>query len=152
MQTARRHEEPFAVQFSIFMSNRVGQFREVLDLMAENDVLVVGVSVVDSTDWAVVRMVVDNPNKGRELLKRTQHPFVESEVLLVELETSDSLRELCGFLLRGEINVHFAFPLTIQSHQNPVMAFHVDDPVLAREILTRRGMVLLGSEDLADPT
>lgn len=150
-QTARSHEEPFAVQFSVFLPNRVGQFLEFLDLLQPKRISLLGVSVVDSTDWAVVRMVVSHPHEARQLLKTSGHSFTESEVLLVELEEEETLRDVCSQLLRGEINLHFAYPLTIRRHDNPVMVFHVDDIVLARSILTRRGLTLVGWEDLADP-
>lgn len=150
-QTARSHEEPFAVQFSVFMPNRVGQFLELLDALATKDVQLVGVSVVDSTDWAVVRMVFSHPDDAREILKSAGHSFTESEVLLVELISDETLRDVCSYLLRGEINVHFAFPLTIRRHGNAVMAFHVDDTILGRDILLRHGLTLLGWEDLTDP-
>jgi hypothetical protein len=150
-QTARSHEEPFAVQFSVFMPNRVGQFLEILDSLTPKDVQLVGVSVVDSTDWSVVRMVFDQPNDAREILKTAGHSFTESEVLLVELICDETLRNVCSYLLRGEINVHFAFPLTIRRHGNAVMVFHVDDTILARDILLRHGFTLVGWEDLTDP-
>jgi hypothetical protein len=150
-QTARSHEEPFAVQFSVFMPNRVGQFLEFLDALAPKDIQLVGVSVVDSSDWAVVRMIFLQPNHAREILKSTGHSFTESEILLVELISDETLREVCSHLLRGEINLHFAYPLTIRRHGNPVMALHVDDTILARDILLRHGITLVGWEDLTDP-
>ncbi|MBN1555072.1 MAG: acetolactate synthase [Phycisphaerae bacterium] len=150
-QTARGHEEPFAVQFSVFMPNRVGQLLELLDALTPKDISLVGVSVVDSTDWAVVRMIFLQPDHAREILKATGHSFTESEVLLVELISDETLREVCGYLLRGEINVHFAYPLTIRRHGNAVMAFHVDDTILARSILLRHGLTVVGWEDLSEP-
>lgn len=151
-QTARAHEEPYAVQFSVFMPNRVGQFRELLDVFASKDIRVVGVSVVDSTDWAVVRLIVTDPNHAREVLRENHHSYTESDVVIVEMASGDTLREVCEHLLRAEINVHFAYPLTLRAHDNPLMAFHVDDLILATQLLIRRGMTLLGHEDLADPT
>ncbi len=150
-QTARDHETPFAIQFSIFLPNRVGQLRELLDDFAEHNVHVVGVSVVDATDWAVIRLIFVEPNRGRELLKHRGQSFTETEVLLVELDDDDTLRQLCSYLLGAELNVHFAYPLTLQSHQHPVMAVHVDDHVLATQVLTRHQLTLLGNEDLNDP-
>jgi hypothetical protein len=151
-ETETSHEEPFAIQFSVFMPNRVGQLGELLDLLAAKQVRLVGVSVVDSTDWAVIRMICTDANRAREVLRSSGHSFTESEVILVELETDNALREVCGHLLRGEINVHFAFPLTIRSHDNAVMALHVDDEVLARSILVRHKLTVLGWEDLSDPS
>jgi hypothetical protein len=151
-ETAQRHQEPFAVQFSVFMPNRVGQFQELLQHFANQHVRLVGVSVIDSTDWAVVRMIFDQPGHARQLLKEGHESFTEAEVLLVELHSDSALQEILQSLLRAEINVHFAFPLTIRSNDNAVMAIHVDDLCLARQVLTRMEFILLSDEDLADPS
>jgi hypothetical protein len=149
-RTARGHEEPFAVQFSVFLANRVGQLHELLTLLGQKGVPVLGVSVVDSTDWAVIRTVLGDPAKGRQILRDAALPFTESEVLLVELSGRDPLAKAAGHLLQAEINVHFAYPLTVRSHDAPVIVLHVDDNVLAVELLRRHGFALLGHEDLAD--
>jgi len=147
-QTARGHEEPFAIQFSVFLANRVGQLHELLEKFAENRLEVLGVSVVDSTDWAVIRIVFADANKARETLKSAELPFTESSVLLIVLPAQDSLSEACSHLLRAEINVHFAYPLTIRTDDSPIMVFHVDDIVTAAHVLSRHGFKLLGYEDL----
>jgi hypothetical protein len=149
-QTARGYEEPFATQFSIFLANRIGQLRDLLDLCSEEDISVMGLSVVDSTDWAVIRVIFSLPNKAREVLRKTGYQFTESRVLLVEVPMQETLIEVCGLLMRAELSIHFAYSLAIQSHQNPVMVLHVDDYTLATHALIRRGYLLLGDEDLAD--
>lgn len=150
-QTERGHQEPFSIQFSVFLANRVGQLRELLTLLADNDISLLGCSIVDSCDWSVVRVVTDDPNKAREKLKQRGMPFTESMILLAVLEEDDALSHITELLMRAEINLVFAYPLTIQRHNHPVMALHVDDDVLASHLLTRHGLTLLGREDLADP-
>jgi len=152
LQTAQGYEEPFSVQFSVFLANRVGQLKELLNLLAEKAVEVVGVSVVDSTDWAVIRLVFSEPDKAREVLKTHELPFTESEVLLAELADRAVLSKICGHLVRAEINVHFAYPLIARRDERSIMVLHVDDHVLATHVLSRHGVRLLGSEDLTDPT
>lgn len=149
--TSRGHQEPFAVQFSIFLANRVGQLHDLLDVFAEKKIRPAGLSIVDSADWAVVRVVVLDANLAREVLKARGVPFTESEVLLAELTGEESLAEICEHLTRAELNIHFAYPLTYRNHGNAVMVLHVDDRVLGAQTLTRHGFVLLGDEDLADP-
>ena len=150
-ETARGHEEPFAMQFSIFLANRIGQLKELLDMFVEKNVPVHGVSIIDSADWAVIRTVFSEPGKAREILKAHGLSFVESEVLLVELKDENTLSEICGHLLRAEISVHFAYPLTIRRNDNPVMVFHLDDYETARQTLRRHGLTIVGFEDLSDP-
>ena len=67
-EIAKGHQEPLAVQFSVFLTNRVGSLKDLLDLFAAQDISVLGLSVVDSADWAVIRIVVGDPNKAREAL------------------------------------------------------------------------------------
>lgn len=147
-KTAKGHEDPFAVQFSVFLANRVGQLKELAEMFAQKAVPIVGLSIVDSTDWAVVRMVVSDSDKARHVLSAHALPFTESHVMLAEISDQESLSKLCTHLLAAEINVHFAYPLTVRSNDNPVMVFHVDDHVLATQILRNHGFTLLGHEDL----
>ena len=149
-RTARGYEEPFTVQFSIFLANRVGQLREMLDVFLGERVHIYGLSIVDSTDWAVIRVVLSDPDKAWELLKRHSLPFTESPVLLVEIPSGDALSDVCSHLVRAEINIHFAYSLTFRSRTCPIMVFHVDDYVQATRALARHGFVLLGREDLEE--
>lgn len=151
-QTKRGHEEPLCCQFSIFLANRVGQLQELLEEFAQQEVDVLGMSVVDSTDWAVVRTVFSDPNKARAILERREFPFTVSHVLLVVMPSSETLRDVCDILLRAELNIHFAYPLVYRVENQPIMVLHVDDHILAAHALTRRGYELVGEEDLADPT
>ncbi|MCE5328414.1 MAG: hypothetical protein LLG01_18590 [Planctomycetaceae bacterium] len=146
----RGHEEPFAIQFSLFLANRVGQLKDVLNVLEEQNVDVLGLSIVDAADWAVIRMVLSDSSKGRSVLQEHHLPFTESGVLLVALPESDSFSRICSLLLTAEVNVHFAYPLTIRHREAPVMTLHVDDAVLATQTLTHHGFDLLGQEDLRD--
>ncbi|MHC4295187.1 MAG: ACT domain-containing protein [Planctomycetota bacterium] len=148
--TERGYQEPFAVQFSVFLANRVGQLGELLGIFAQEEVDVAGLSIVDSTDWAVIRVIVTDSAKARKLLKAHALPFTESKVLLVEVPTRDALSELLGQLLQAEINVHFAYTLTARSRGNPVMVFHVEDYVLAGQILSSHGFLLIDDADLTE--
>jgi hypothetical protein len=125
--------------------------KDLMDLLHEKEITLVGMSIVDSTDWAVARAIFSEPEKARLVLSEADLAFTETEVLLVELADDSAMCDICGHLLRGEISIHFAFSLMLQSRQRPVVAFHVDDSVLAKQILLRHGICLLGEEDLADP-
>jgi hypothetical protein len=151
-QTKRGHEEPFATQFSVFLVNRIGQLGELLQLFDEEELAAMGMSVIDSTDWAVLRVVFSNPNKAREILRGEDYRFTESSVLLVEMPAQDTLTEVCGLLTRAELSIHFAYTLAEHRDNSPVMVLHVDDHTLACQALIRHGYTLLGDEDLADPT
>lgn len=149
-QSRIEHQEPFAVQFSVFLPNRVGRLRDLLDSLGKEGVALHGFAIIDSSEWAVIRMVCSDPDKARALLEAQPLGFTEKTVLLVELPADNSMADICTLLIRAEINIAFAYPLHIRSHQNPVMVIRTDDHSLAVQLLTRGGYTVLGSEDLPE--
>lgn len=146
-QIQRAHEEPYAWQFSVFLPNRVGQLHELLRAMAENSLELLGISVFDSTDWAVARLVFSEPDKAREILSRCKLAFTECQVLLVVLQSPQTLGEATKLLLSAELNLHFAYPLLTHHEGQPVMVMNVDDHELAIQALIQHKFKLLGHED-----
>ena len=146
--TQRSHEEPFVRQFSIFLPNRVGQLSELLGLLEEAQVEVAGISVVDSTDWGVVRTIFTEPGKARAVLKRHGIAFTECQVLAAVVAEPQTLRRLCQALVSAELNVQFAYPLLLRRQGQPVLVLHVDDPVVACQVLAKHGFTLLDHEDV----
>ena len=139
---------PFIRQFSVFLPNRVGRLGELLEGLAEAEVELAGLSVVESTDWAVVRMIFTEPGKAREVLRRQGASFTESEALAVVLSEAKTLNQVLKALVSAELNVGYAYALLIQREDSPVLALHVDDHVLAVQLLTKRGFTLVDHEDL----
>lgn len=139
------------MQFSVFTPNRVGKLLDLLTMLVEKELDLIGISIVDSSDWSVIRIVCTEPDEARHALTDAHMSFTETEVLLVELPGGGpALGAVCSILLRAELNIFFAYPLTIRSHGNPVLLLAVDDLVLGVEALTRRGYTLLGHEDLGE--
>jgi len=139
---------PFIQQFSVFLPNRVGRLHELLNTLAKERVDIAGISVVDSTDWAVVRLVFTDVGRAREMLARHGVAFTEADVLAVVLEGPETLQQVCKTLVTAELNLAYAYTLLILREDNPVMALQVDDGVLARHVLTKHGFTLVDHEDL----
>ena len=150
-QSKIEHLEPFAIQFSVFLANRVGKLRDLLVMLAKAGIGLHGLTIIDSSEWAVVRMICSDPNKARAMLEAEGLGFTEKPVMLVELPDDNSMAEVCSLLIRAEVNISFAYPLQIRSHQHPVMVVRTDDHTLAVHLLARNGYTLLGAEDLAGP-
>ena len=147
-QIERAYETPFIRQFNIFMPNRVGRLSELLSVLDEAEVEVAGLSVVDSADWAVVRMIFTDAGRARVKLTDAGVSFTESDVLAVALHDIDTFSLVCKALVAAELNIQFAYPLFIRHNDYPVLAFHSDDHVLSAQVLTKRGFTLLDHEDM----
>lgn len=148
--TARGFETPRNIQFSVFLDNRVGKLMELLQALDAVALRIVAISVVDSADHAVVRILTSRAELARRLLVRNNFTFSETDVLVVQLEPTFSIATLCDVLLRAELNIFYAYALINHPQNKPALVVHCDDPVLACQILRRRMFTVLGENDLGD--
>lgn len=144
------YEPPRNTQFSVFLDNRVGKLLDLVQVFHNQQAVLAGLSVVDATDHAVVRLLTSRADLSRRLLKRHQLPFSEAEILAVELGHGKTLAELCRTLLGAELNIYYAYPLLIQPRGLPVIALHTDDLLLSAQLLRRKLFTLLAENDLGD--
>jgi hypothetical protein len=96
-------------QFSVFVENRVGRLHELTALLKSNDVHVMAITILDSTDSTIVRLVVDDPSKARELMVNNDFPYTECTVLAVEINDESELKGVLSALLEAEINIHYIY-------------------------------------------
>ena len=143
--------EPTRVrQFTIFLENRVGRLGMLIRTLEEEaESKVVALSIEESADSALVRLICSNPDGSRDDLHQSGFSFSESEVLAVELppNSRQPLLTICSALLSAEINIHYAYPLLLRL-KGPAIALYVEDPTLAAQILIRKGFTLIGESDL----
>jgi hypothetical protein len=149
-ETMQGYAPPSVTQFSVFLDMRVGKMLELLEVFEAQALTLAGVSVIDSTDHAVVRVVTSRAELARRLLQRHQLPYSEVDVLVVELTDNCSLDSLCVTLLNPELNIHYMYPLMVRPRGNCAMVIHTDDNVMAGHILRRRHFTLLGENDLGE--
>ena len=137
-------------QFTIFLDNRVGRLGSLVRTLEEEESKIVALSIEESADSALVRLICSSPDRSRDVLKAGGFAFGESELLAVELprRTLQPLLTICSALLGAEINIHYAYPLLLRPHGHPALALYVEDPTLAAQILIRKGFTLIGEGDL----
>lgn len=149
-RTARGKPGPLVRQFSIFLENRVGRLLDLIRLFERSNIHILGLSVVDTTDSAVIRMIVDDPDKTAELFHEKGLPFNDSNVIAVELPHGpDALMSLLSSLLQAEINMYYTYSLIVRSNDRPVLIFHAEDHELVAEVFKRNGFATLGQADLS---
>lgn len=137
-------------QFTIFLDNRVGRLGMLVRALEEGDSKIAAVSIEESADSALVRLICSAPDHSRDLLQEAGFAFGESDLLAVELprRTRQPLLAICSALLTAEINIHYAYPLLRRPNGFPALALYVEDPTLAAQILIRKGFTLIGESDL----
>lgn len=149
--TSRGHSYPTILQFTLFLENRVGQLLDVTKRFEGTRVRIVGLSITESTECALVRLVLNLPEQGRELLEQAKIPFLESDLVAVEVPDSPQpMLHICTALLQAEINIRQAFPLLRPPMAQPSVALNVDAIEIALELLNEKGFTLVREDDLLD--
>ena len=143
-------EPPRNRQFSVFLDNRVGKLLDLLDVFEGQMLALAGLSVLDSANHAVVRVLTSNSDLAQRLLRRHELPFSECDVLAVELGEGRGLAMMSRLLLAAELNIHYAYPLLVRPRGLPAIVLACDDPVLAGQILRRKHFTLLAENDMGD--
>src|SRR6266481_4496698 len=96
-------------QFSVFTANRLGRLHDLVKLLSSHEDHVLALTVLDPTDSSILRFVVDDPERARELLLEHRFPFNESEMLAVELAAATQLKDLMAAFLEAELNVNYLY-------------------------------------------
>src|SRR5437764_6282534 len=126
--TARGRDWPSVRQFNVFLENRLGALLDVVRRFEPTDIRIISLTVVDSADCAIIRMVLSDPERALEIFHQGKLPVTESDLLVVKLpEGSHPLLNICKALLAAEIGIHYAYPLLVGPQGSAALALYVED-------------------------
>lgn len=136
-------------QFSVFIPNRVGQLFDLTALLAKHNVHIMAMTTLDTTDCAIDRLIVDDPDKARELMVAQKFSFTECDVIAVEITNESQLKDVLSALLTVEINIHYLYAFLMRPEGKSALALNVEDTDLANSALNTRGFKVLTQRDIA---
>ena len=149
-ETTQKFDGPRVRQFSVFLKNKVGALLEVVRLLNVHMVEVVGLSVQDSTDSSIVRLIASDPEMVEDLFKDNDIAYGVCEMVVVEMEeVATDLAKLLASLLAAEVNIFFSYPLLIRPNRRAALALHVEDHECAASVLAGDGFRLLSQADIS---
>ena len=116
-------------QLSVFLENREGRLDEVLAALASNDVNIVALSLADTSDYGMLRMIVSNPNKGRAVLKEIGITAMLTDVVAFRVpHATGSLSKAMHQIVEGDVNIEYMSAV-----------LKTDDPARVADILRGSG-------------
>lgn len=124
-------------QLAIFIANRPGTLVEVCDALADDKINIYGLTVSDTVDHAVVRMVVSDTRRAIALLEAHGTLVLESEVLMVENDNRPgSLSRIANALAKAKINIEYAYLASMPAARRGLLILRVCDVKKAFKILS----------------
>ncbi|MDD2706581.1 MAG: acetolactate synthase [Verrucomicrobiae bacterium] len=149
-KTAKAKPGPLVRQFSVFLENKCGRLLDLSRLFEQTNIHILALSVVDTSDSAVIRLIVDDPEKAAELFHTHQMAFSDTSVVVVELPHGpEGLTSMLKTLMQAEINIFYVYGFLMRLHDRPLLAFHVEDTELAIDVFKQNGFTILGQADIS---
>lgn len=136
-------------QFSVFTSNRLGRLHALVSLLGAQNVHVLALTVLDMTESAVMRIVVDDPDRARALMQEHGFSYAETKLVVTEISSTEELPKLVAAIHEAELNINYLYPFIPHPRGKSILAMHVEDNELAAQALRRHQFPVLSQGDIS---
>ena len=139
----------FAKQLSVFIENRQGRLGEVLNVLKENGVNILSLSLADTTEYGLLRLIVSDPETGKEKLAAAGFSSLLSDVLIIEIpHKAGSLQGLLKSIELEGVNIEYMYGLSIDGEQAYVV-LKASNLEKADKAITAAGIKTVSREKLS---
>ncbi|HID96256.1 MAG TPA: ACT domain-containing protein [Candidatus Latescibacteria bacterium] len=136
-------------QISVFLENRSGRLSEVARILGDEGINIRALSLADTSDFGILRLIVNEPDKAYQILKDANFVINKTRVLAAEVEDRPGgLARLLGIFESADVNVEYMYAVVEKATENAVMIIRVEDIEGATSLLRRAGIRLLGEKEV----
>ena len=136
-------------QIAIFLENRSGRLAELTNVLAENGINIRALSLADTADFGILRLIVNDTEKAKAVLRQNGFTVGKTEVLVVEVaDKPGGLASVLQLIKETGLNVEYMYAFTQKSGESGLIIFRFDDTDAAIEALTKAGIRILTGEEV----
>lgn len=136
-------------QISVFLENKAGRLVELTDILSEHKIDIRALSIADTKDFGILRLIVDNPDKTAEILESTEFVFSVAPVLAVAIpDEPGSLSAILHVLAENNINLEYTYAFITRKADCAYMILRVEDNEATAIALSNQGVKLVAQADL----
>lgn len=136
-------------QISVFLENKSGRLAEVTDVLGKNNINIRALSIADTTDFGILRLIVNVPEQAKEALRAAGFVVSTTEVLAVEVDDQPgSLSKAMRVLDDAGINIEYLYAFVQKDPQKALVVFRVEQIDAAVEVLQQNGIKLMPKEQV----
>ncbi|KNZ41046.1 amino acid-binding protein [Acetobacterium bakii] len=141
-------------QLSVFIENKKGHLSKITKVLKDASVDIRAISVFDSAEFGILRMVVDKPDEGVAALKNAGHVVKQSFVLAVEpSDKVGSFHDVFNVLFENDLNIEYVYSFVMPNNTGaPLIILKVDDQEKAIDVLTKSGIIVIPKEEIYNPS
>lgn len=136
-------------QLSIFLQNKMGSLSKPLEVLSESDVNIKAMCMADTSEFGILRLVVDNPEKGKEALEEKNFLVKITEIIGVEMDdTPGGLTSVLKIIKDNEIDLEYLYAFTHEKVGKAILLLHADDIDNLIDILEKNNITLIPSKEV----
>lgn len=138
----------FIKQLSVFIENQEGRLEEVLDVLKAEQVSIISLSLADTSEYGLLRMITTNPQAGQAALKKQGFAAMLTDVLAVKLSHQvGSLQEILSHVCKAGLNVEYMYALSNKEGEASIIC-KISNGDEAAQLLKSKDVVLYSQEDI----
>lgn len=139
----------FIKQLSIFVENKVGRLQSIISALSENDINISALSIADTTDFGILRIIVDNPDKAKLVLKGMGVISKASDVVAVYIDDrSGGLAKVLNIVSEAGIGIEYMYAFHGRIEGKALMVLKTDNEEMLEQVLTKHGIELARSNEI----
>ncbi|MDQ7787062.1 MAG: ACT domain-containing protein [Thermodesulfovibrionales bacterium] len=136
-------------QISLFLENKKGRLSEALDVLAKADINIRALSIADTSDFGILRLIVPDPDKAKKVLTKSSFTVRESDVIAVGVsDKPGGLASVLKLLTDADINVEYMYAFVEKSGEKAVVVLRTDSISNGKKALKKAGVTVLSSRDV----
>ena len=139
----------FIKQLSIFVENKVGRLQNIVNALGENEVNISALSIADTTDFGILRIIVDNPDKAKLVLKGMGVISKTTDVVAVYIDDrSGGLAAVLNLVSNAGIGIEYMYAFLGRREGKALMVLKADDEEMLEQVLTSHGIELAKPDEI----
>ena len=136
-------------QLSVFVQNEIGSLAGVTTVLKNNMINLRAIASFDTPEFAILRIVVDQPERAKELLTASGFAVKMTEAVAVELEDKPGvLNDMLHVIAEAKLGINYIYSIVLRNGKAPLMIVNTDDLVKTASVLRENGYIVAEQEDL----
>ena len=136
-------------QISVFLENKSGRLAQVSQILADSGINIRALSLADTADFGILRVIVDDAEKASDVLKTAGYTLGETDVVAVEVsDKPGGLANVLSHLWQAGLDVEYMYAFIQGSEDSAIMIFRFEDPDKAIQVLKESNAKILSGEEV----
>lgn len=136
-------------QLSVFLENKLGRLAEITALIGQADVDIRALSIADTSDFGILRLIVDQPEKAVQLLQDAGAAVTLTDVIAVGIsDKPGAFAEVVKFMSDAGIGIEYMYAFISRTDSKAYIIMRVENPAKGIELLGEHGVMLLDSSEI----